>query len=170
MEYHTKDVEKAFNCKVVARTLEGDFELDIDGQRCVLQILLVMPGRMEFILDGKYHSVKYLHTSTSAIDMVVDGVPVSLDMHSALDAIVYKNSGGANKTVSDSLILSNIPGKVVSVAIKEGDEIKAGDTICTLESMKMQVAVKAHHDGKVISIKVDVGKSVAKGDAVAEIK
>ena len=170
MEYNTKDVEKTFNCRVVGRTSKGDFKLDMDGQERILQVISVMPKQMEFVLDGKYHSVKYLQVSTSAIEMVIDGVVVSLDMHSALDAIVYKNSGGASKIASNTSLLSKIPGKVVSVAVKEGDNVKTGDTICTLESMKMQVGVKAHHDGNVTSLKVDEGKSVAKGDVIAEIE
>ena len=100
MEYNTKDVEKTFNCRVVGRTSKGDFKLDMDGQERILQVISVMPKQMEFVLDGKYHSVKYLQVSTSAIEMVIDGVVVSLDMHSALDAIVYKNSGGASKIAS----------------------------------------------------------------------
>ncbi len=170
MEYRIKDVEKSFNCTVLGRNLEGNFEIDMDGKKRVLQVLSVTPGRMEFILDGKYHNVKYLQASTSAMNMVVDGIAVSLDMHSILDKIVYKNSGGTSKAASSSSLLSKIPGKVVSVAVKEGDEVKTGDTICTLESMKMQVGVKAHHDGKVTSLKVDSGKSVAKGDVIAEIE
>ena len=144
----------------------------MDGQERILQVISVMPEQMEFVLDGKYHSVRYLQVSTSTIEMVIDGVVVSLDMHSALDAIVYKNSGGASKVASNTSLLSKIPGKVVSVAVKEGDKVKTGDicTICTLESMKMQVGVKAHHDGSVTSLKVDAGKSVAKGDVIAEIE
>ena len=170
MEYNIKDVEKTFNCRVVGRTSKGDFKLDMDGQERILQVISVMPEQMEFVLDGKYHSVRYLQVSTSTIEMVIDGVVVSLDMHSALDAIVYKNSGGASKVTSNTSLLSKIPGKVVSVAVKEGDKVKTGDTICTLESMKMQVGVKAHHDGSVTSLKVDAGKSVAKGDVIAEIE
>ena len=65
---------------------------------------------------------------------------------------------------------SQIPGKVVSIAKQEGDSVKQGDVVCTLESMKMQVAVKAHKDGSIKSIKIKQGGTVAKGDLIAEIE
>ena len=65
---------------------------------------------------------------------------------------------------------SQIPGKVVSIAVNEGDSVNTGDVVCTLESMKMQVAVKAHKAGSIKSIKIKEGGSVAKGDLIAEIE
>ena len=71
---------------------------------------------------------------------------------------------------SESALCSQIPGKVVSIAINEGDSIKKGDVVCVLESMKMQVSIKAHKDGTVKSIKIKSGGSVAKNDTIAEIE
>jgi len=65
---------------------------------------------------------------------------------------------------------SQIPGKVVSIAVTDGDSVMKGDVVCTLESMKMQVAVKAHKDGVVKSIKVKESGTVAKGDVIADIE
>ena len=53
------------------------------------------------------------------------------------------SSSGENK------LLSQIPGRVVSIMVKAGDQIKKGDSVIVIESMKMQVAVKAHKDGQV---------------------
>jgi biotin carboxyl carrier protein len=65
---------------------------------------------------------------------------------------------------------SQIPGKVVSIAVADGDSVKKGDVVCTLESMKMQVAVKAHKDGSIKSLKIKEGGTVAKGDPIADIE
>jgi len=58
----------------------------------------------------------------------------------------------------------------VSVEVNEGDKIKKGDTVCVLESMKMQVSVKSHKDGEVKNLKVKEGNSVNKNDILAEIE
>ena len=42
--------------------------------------------------------------------------------------------------------------------------------MCVLESMKMQVAIKAHKDGEIKSIKIKEGNTVAKNDVIAEIE
>jgi biotin carboxyl carrier protein len=48
--------------------------------------------------------------------------------------------------------------------------VKAGDSVIILESMKMQVAIKAHKDGTVRDIKVKKGTTVARNDVVAIIE
>ncbi|MDI1495087.1 MAG: acetyl-CoA carboxylase biotin carboxyl carrier protein subunit [Cenarchaeum symbiont of Oopsacas minuta] len=170
MEYRIKDIEKAFNCTIIGHTSDGGYEIDIDGKKSNLQILSTTSHGMEFVLDGEYHSVKYLVASTSTMDMIVDGVPISLDMHTTLDEIVFKNSGGAGKAVSDILLFSKIPGKIITVTVSVGDTVNVDDTICTLESMKMQISVKAHRAGTIKSLKTEIGASIAKGDLIAEIE
>ena len=54
--------------------------------------------------------------------------------------------------------------------VKVGDEVKKGDVVVVLESMKMQVAVKAHKDGNIKEIKVKQGVSVARNDVMAVIE
>ena len=54
--------------------------------------------------------------------------------------------------------------------MEEGANIKKGDNVCVLESMKMQVGIKSHKDGTVKSIKVKQGGIVAKNDVIAEIE
>ena len=101
---------------------------------------------------------------------IVDGVPITINMHSHLDEIVYKNSGGADTGGVQLNLRSQIPGKVISIDAQEGSEIKKGDVFCVLESMKMQVSVKSHKDGIVKSIKIKEGNSVNKNDILAEIE
>jgi biotin carboxyl carrier protein len=67
----------------------------------------------------------------------------------------------------DKDVKSQIPGRVVNVVAQEGLSVKKGDPIVVLESMKMQVAVKAHRDGIIKQIKVAQGDTVARYDIVA---
>ena len=65
--------------------------------------------------------------------------------------------GGAGTPVKAPL-----PGTVLDINVSVGQEVKAADTVVTLEAMKMENAIKAGVDGKVTAI------SVAKGDSVLE--
>jgi len=53
--------------------------------------------------------------------------------------------------------------------IKEGDVIKAGQTICIVEAMKMMNEIKSDKAGKVIKILIENGKPVEKGAALISI-
>jgi biotin carboxyl carrier protein len=70
----------------------------------------------------------------------------------------------------DKDIKSQIPGRVVNILAQIGSPVKKGDPIVVLESMKMQVAVKAHKDGNIKQIKVNQGATVARYDVVASLE
>jgi biotin carboxyl carrier protein len=125
---------------------------------------------MEFVLDNHYHSVNYVENQTAEMKIVLDGVPLTINMHSKLDEVVYKNAGGSDTGSVQINLRSQIPGRVVSIEVKIGDKVKKGDVVCVLESMKMQVSVKSHKDGEVKNLKIKEGNSVNKNDILAEIE
>lgn len=144
--------------------------ITINGAVHTIEILSNTHSSMEFLLNNQYHMVRYIDEKSGKFELEVDGTPLEMVRNTGLDDIVYKNSGGATDTLTESALLSQIPGKVVSVAVSVGDTVTEGDTVCVLESMKMQVSVKAHADGNVKSMRAKVGSSVAKGDMIAEIE
>jgi len=63
-----------------------------------------------------------------------------------------------------------ITGKVISVNIKTGDSVKEGDTLCILESMKMENPVMTPVGGTVTEVAVAEGQLVKTGDLIATIE
>ena len=63
-----------------------------------------------------------------------------------------------------------ITGKISSVNVKAGDAVKEGDTLCLLESMKMENPILAPVNGTVTKIELSVGQVVEAGDLVATIE
>jgi biotin carboxyl carrier protein len=170
MDYKIPDLEKSFDGKIVKNLGNNDYVIKINDNEHALKIITMDSKGIEFILDQKYHKAKYLEQSTNEMNIVIDNVPVTLNLHTHFDKIVYKNSGGSGSVNSQIGLKSQIPGKVVSLSVVEGDSVQKGDVVCTLESMKMQVTIKAHKDGVIKSIKVKETATVAKGDVVAEIE
>ena len=170
MDYKISDLEKSFNGRIVQNLGNNEYVIKINDDEHALKIITISSKGIEFILDQKYHNAKYLEQSTNEMNIVIDNVPVTLNLHTHFDKVVYKNSGGSGSGSSQIGLKSQIPGKVVSLSVVEGDSVQKGDVVCTLESMKMQVAIKAHKDGVVKSIKVKETATVAKGDVVAEIE
>lgn len=66
-------------------------------------------------------------------------------------------------TASDSgkKLLCPMPGLVVSIAVTEGQEVKAGETLAVVEAMKMQNVLRAEQDGKVKKIHATAGATLA---------
>lgn len=63
-----------------------------------------------------------------------------------------------------------ITGKIVSVNVKAGDKVEEGDTLCVLDSMKMENPILAPVAGKVTKIELAPGQVVRTGDLVAVIE
>ena len=170
MECKIEDIEGTFNGEIVENLGNNEYVIKLNDREQNLKILSMDARGIEFVLDQKYHKAKYLESNTSNMNLVIDGVPITLNLHANFDEIVYKNAGGGGPAGSELALKSQIPGKVVSIAVQEGASIKKGEAVCVLESMKMQVTVKAHKDGAVKSIKIKEGGTVAKNDLIAEIE
>ena len=63
-----------------------------------------------------------------------------------------------------------ITGKIVSVNVKTGDEVKEGDVLCVLESMKMENPILAPVDGTITEVGVTVDQVVKPGEVIAVIE
>ena len=61
-------------------------------------------------------------------------------------------------------VTSPLPGSVIKILVTEGQDVKKGDTLLTLESMKMENAIMADRDGKVTKIAVTAGQNVMQED------
>jgi biotin carboxyl carrier protein len=67
-------------------------------------------------------------------------------------------------------IISIIPGTVVTVYVRKGQKVKAGESLLVLESMKMQNQIGAPRDGVIKTIKVAAGQVVPKGYMMVELE
>ena len=74
------------------------------------------------------------------------------------------------KQVADSgkAVRCPMPGLVVSIAVREGQEVKTGETLAVVEAMKMENVLRAERDGVVKSIKAKPGDSLAVDAVIME--
>jgi propionyl-CoA carboxylase alpha chain len=67
-------------------------------------------------------------------------------------------------------LLSPMPGLLVSVAVKPGDEVKAGEELAVLEAMKMENTLRAERDGVVAKVNYEPGANLAVDDKIMEFE
>jgi acetyl-CoA carboxylase biotin carboxyl carrier protein len=66
-------------------------------------------------------------------------------------------------------IMAEMVANVIVVDVAVGDPVAAGDPVCLLESMKMEIPVLTEHAGVVSAIKVTPGDVVQEGDVLVEL-
>ncbi len=69
---------------------------------------------------------------------------------------------------TSKLLLSPMPGLLVSVAVEAGQEIKAGEELCVVEAMKMENVLRAERDGVVSEVKAEAGANLTVDQVIME--
>ena len=72
--------------------------------------------------------------------------------------------------MSQEIVEVPIAGKIISVEVKPGDKVNEGDTICMLESMKMENPILSPVNGTVTEIGVAAEQVVQPGETIAIIE
>jgi biotin carboxyl carrier protein len=80
-----------------------------------------------------------------------------------------RSANRSNKTAVGSgrlNVAAPMPGKVIRVLVKKGDEIEAGQGLVVVEAMKMQNEMKASRPGRVADVRVRDGDTVGAGETM----
>jgi biotin carboxyl carrier protein len=76
----------------------------------------------------------------------------------------------ARMSQSPGTIMAPIPGRIISITVQAGDTVKAGQTLATMEAMKMENNIVSNMAGTVKEIHVQKGSEVATGDVIMVIE
>ncbi|MBM3957757.1 MAG: acetyl-CoA carboxylase biotin carboxyl carrier protein subunit [Gemmatimonadetes bacterium] len=63
-----------------------------------------------------------------------------------------------------------MPGRVISVEVKRGDQVRRGQTVCIIESMKMEQRIASPRDARVTAVRVSAGDPVQRGQTLVELE
>ena len=67
------------------------------------------------------------------------------------------------------LALSPMPGLLISVAVTEGAEVKAGDELAVIEAMKMETGIHAERGASIKTVHVGPGDQIDAKDLLVEL-
>ena len=76
----------------------------------------------------------------------------------------------AAPTAGADAVTAMMPGRVISVEVKPGDSVQRGQTVCVIESMKMEQNIASPRDGTVRAVPVSAGDSVQRGQTLVELE
>ena len=117
-----------------------------------------MSETRKVIVNGKEYEVE-LDGEGTTWKATVGGQTFEFEIPEAVVAAKPKRAGGRKKKISGT-VSANIPGKVVTVEVEEGQAVVEGQVILILEAMKMQNEIQAPVSGTVVSVECSEGEAI----------
>lgn len=138
------------------------FKFIINGNQYEANIESIEDNVAEIEINGTSYSVeleKSIEPLAKTPKLVQAIVVPAADSHPAVVKTSSPDSPKGNGTIK-----SPLPGTIFELYVKEGDMVKIGQRLLTLEAMKMENNIDSDKEGKVISIKKKKGEAVMEGD------
>lgn len=165
-------------------------EIRIDKRIAAVEILKQFENLLEIRVDDKIYQVDLMHNDEGIFSILANGQSFNIELvpqakakhftaytlYDTYDIEVIdaesryrRNRSGISPLASENSIISPMPGKVVKIQVKVGDEVKMGDTLITISAMKMESEYKSPKDGKITKIHVSEGSTVDANQVLIEI-
>src|SRR5215211_5938961 len=111
------------------------------------------------ILDGKSHEA-YVASGDNNWQVLLRGRLYPVTVEDEREKRLRAAAGGGVAETGEFHLRAPMPGLVVTIPVTEGQEVKRGQVILILESMKMQNELKSPRDGTIGRIRVKPGETV----------
>jgi biotin carboxyl carrier protein len=137
--------------------------------------------QFKFTIRGHDYDVEVLSLEGQVARVEVNGTKYKVEIHkekktSKTPTLVrkevpkIKDAHIIKQRASVLSVKAPLPGTIMDVKVKAGDEVKRGSTLLIYEAMKMENKLLAEKDGVVKSLKVKAGDSILQGDVLLEME
>ena len=134
----------------------------------------------KFRINGNQYEVEVLEIDGNMARIEVNGTVYDVEMQREIPKVKTivaapaaqgrpaQETRQANRESSGKAaeVRAPLPGVIIQVLVRPGDEVKAGQTLCTLETMKMENAIKAEAGGKIAAVNISAGQSVLQDEVL----
>ena len=151
-----------FDTQTLEINPSGDnYVATMDGKTVSVQVIRAEDGRMDLLIDGQRVNA---HVSSDMAKrwVTINGQKIMLTKTSgAKQGVRHDHAGG---------LIAPMPGQVRSVSVGVGDVVKKGQTLLTMEAMKMEIRIQALKDGTVKTLHVSQGQTVEREQILIEME
>jgi acetyl/propionyl-CoA carboxylase alpha subunit len=139
-----------------------------DGAEHVADLVRLGNKRYSLILNGRSHEI--------GADFASDGYTIFSGFRSGRYVVEdyeiarMKKKAGIDDRAGLKIVSAPMPGLIVAVNCKPGDEIKKGEPLLVMEAMKMENDIRSPVAGKIEVVSVSAGENVDKGQTLVEFE
>ena len=160
------------------------YTLEVGGKAFVVDVQEVTADRFTVLVEGQEYEVRLSSDEDMTETLITPQMVPARANHAPAAAPAPRlvapprSEPAANPpflphTSTDGNVVGALtapmPGKILSVEVRQGDRVSRGQTLVTLEAMKMKNSIKSPYDGVVLEIAVRPEQTVAHGDLLVQL-
>jgi biotin carboxyl carrier protein len=145
---------------------DGRWSCRLDGKEVEVDAVLARPDVLSLRVGNLAYEVKSERVA-SELHLWVGSSRFSVEVR---DPRSLRGRARAAEDHGPRKIVASMPGKVVRLLVREGDEIEAGAGVAVVEAMKMQNEIKSPKKGTIQRILVSEGSAVNAGDVLIVVE
>ena len=120
------------------------------------------------IIDHHSHGVQISPSSNNSYTIMNKGELYQIELQGEMEKI--HNARAGTEAVGRQVVQAPMPGVILKIYVKKGDEVKRGDPLCVLVAMKMENEIRSVTDGVVKEVFVEDGMKVGLNDRIMVIE
>ena len=137
-----------------------EFKFKINGKDYEAQVSEQDNGVLAVTLNGNTYAVEVPTLAHHVAKPVVHAAAPAAAAPASKPAAAAPAAAGS--------VVAPLPGTIKQILVADGQKVKKGETIITMEAMKMENAITAEADGTVVKVRTTVGASVNQGDVLVD--
>lgn len=126
------------------------------------------PDGHRLLLDGASHALAAGHEGGGGWCLALGGRDFRVMVLEERVARLQAPAGGGGRKPRVVSLSAPMPGLVVRIEVKEGDEVEEGQALLIVEAMKMENELRATAAARVVRVPVRLGQAVEKGQLLVE--
>ena len=154
------------SCRLELNRIDGRWSCRLDGRDIEIDAVLAQPNILSLRIGNSAYEVKSERLAND-LHLWVGSARFAVEVR---DPRSLRGRTRASNEHGPKKLTAPMPGKVVRLLVREGDEVELGTGVAVVEAMKMQNEIKSPKKGTVRKILVIEGAAVNAGDVLAIVE
>lgn len=147
-----------------------DGHISLNGNPFEWDIIRTGDNRFHILYKNIGYNAEIVKTdkSSKTVRIKINNKIIDVQVRDKFDLLLEKMGMSSAASTKINHIKAPMPGLIIDVKVKVGDEVRPNDALLILEAMKMENIIKSPGEGKIKSLKIKKGDSVEKNQVLIE--
>lgn len=158
---------KIFDIELLSKE-DNSVSIKLNGEVIYIDAVMSESGFCSILHNNRSYNAECVNTSEGKYVITANFRRYEVELQNPRKK--YMRGGGNQNDEAQDCIKAPMPGKIISIRVAPGDEVKKGDTLLVIEAMKMQSTYTASQDAIIDKVEVEEGDNVLSDQLLISFK